>query len=271
MTKIRLSPSLLAAARACAGRCRKVTRVWRIGRRAAAAIAAVLIGAALAAPAVLLAPLDAGGNAPAAPWQVIGFPFQAKPLTHFDIVAIDSRRALRVEADQSYGILNHPLSGIGSGAHQLSWRWRVDVPNDKADLREWSGDDVAAEVCVGFDLPLDRVPFLDRQSLRAARLASKAEVPAAEVCYVWDSHLPTGTAIDSVFTRRVRRIVVRGAGTPVAAWRSETRDVDADFMRLFGEEARQVPPIIAVAVAADADNTRARTVAYVADVVLAQR
>ncbi|HOM12811.1 MAG TPA: DUF3047 domain-containing protein [Rubrivivax sp.] len=269
MTTPRLAPPMRAAAPAAGAAGGGVMR--RIGRRAAGAGAAALVGAALAAPAGLLAPLDAGGTTPAAPWHVIGFPFKTKPLTRFDIVDIDGQRAVRVEADQSYGILTHPLPGIGGDAHRLSWRWRVDVPNDKADLRERSGDDVAAEVCVGFDLPLDRVPFVERQALRVARMASKDVIPAAEVCYVWDSHLPTGTAIDSVFTRRVRMIVVRGAGTPVAAWRSETRDVDADFLRLFGDEAKEVPPIIAVAVAGDADNTRAHTVAYVADVVLANR
>ena len=193
------------------------------------------------------------------------------PFTHFDIVDVDGRRAFRVEADQSYGILIHPLSGSGGGAHRLSWRWRVDAPNDRAGLCERSGDDVAAEICDGFELPLDRVPFLERQSLRLARLASKEAVPAAEVCCVWDSHLPTRTEIDNAFTRRIRMIVVRGAGTPIATWRSQSRDIGADFVRLFGDEAKEVPPIIAVAVAGDADNTHVHTVAHVADLVLASR
>lgn len=243
----------------------------RSGRGATVAAAAALVGAALAVPARLLAPLDASGSAPAEPWHVVGLPFQAKPFTRFDIVDVDSQRVLRVEADRSYGILVHSLAGTGGGAHRLSWRWRVDVPNDKADLRERSAEDVAAEVCVGFDLPLERVPFVERQALRLTRMASKDAVPAAQVCYVWDSHLPSGSTIDSALTRRIRMIVVRGAGTPLAAWRSETRDVDADFMRLFGNEAKEVPPIVAVAVAGDADNTQSHTVAYVADVVLANR
>jgi hypothetical protein len=40
--------------------------------------------------------------------------------------------------------------------------------------------------------------------------------------------------------------------------------VAADFLRAFGDEAREVPPVSAVAVAGDADNTGAHSVAFVA-------
>jgi hypothetical protein len=244
-----------------------VGRFASIARPALVALAAA--GAAAAtAPGGVVGPFDSGrGVEPALPWHVIGFPFQTKPFTRFEVVEVDAQRVLRVEADGSYGILLYPLAG-GDGAFHLSWRWRVDRPNEGADLRQRSGDDVAAQVCVGFDLPLDPVPFIDRQLLRIARLASKDRVPAAAVCYVWDPHLPTGTTLDSAFTRRIRLIVLGGSGTAPATWQTESRDVAADFLRLFGDEAHEVPPIIGVAVAADADNTHAHTLAYVADLTL---
>ncbi len=228
--------------------------------------AATLIGGAVAALAAALVPLDAGSGSEApTPWHVIGFPLQTKPFTRFGLVEVDGKRVLRVEADKSYGILLHPMADA-EGGQVLSWRWRVDVPNDASDLRVKSGDDVAAEVCVGFDLPLGVLPFVDRQLLRVARLSSKDHIPAAAVCYVWDAHLAAGTALESVFTRRIRMIVLRGTGTPLGAWSSEKRDVHADFLRLFADEAQTVPPVVGVAIAADADNTKGHSVAYVADV-----
>ena len=119
-----------------------------------------------------------------------------------------------------------------------------------------------------FDLPLPAVPFLDRQVVRLARAHSAELLPTATVCYVWDAHFPPGTALDNAFTRRIRIIVLRGADTPLTSWHSERRDVHADFLRLFGDEAREVPPILGVGIAADADNTQGRSLAYVADVVL---
>jgi len=214
-----------------------------------------------------LTPLSTGtGSEPPPPWQEIGLPMQKKPFTAFSVVTLDGQRVLKVEADQSYGNLVHVLPRADTGRF-LSWRWRVDVPNDKADLRTRNGDDTAAEVCVLFDLPLSAVPFVDRQVVRLARLQSQQLLPSATVCYVWDAHFAPETALDNAYTRRIRMIVLRGAGTPLKSWQSERRDVHADFLRLFGDESRTVPDIIGIGIGADADNTRARSLSYVADLV----
>lgn len=231
-------------------------------------ILAGMLGAATLAQAGGLVPLDAGvGPAPPLPWHVAGLPLQTKPFSRFSIVELDGKRVLRLDADRSYGNLVHPLAAGESGRF-LSWRWRVDVPNERANLRLSGGDDAAAEVCVLFDLPLQAVPFIDRQVVRLARTQSTEVLPTATVCYVWDAHFPIGTVLDNAFTRRIRMIVVRGANTPLMAWRSEQRDVHADFLRLFGDEAQEVPAIVGIGIGADADSTQSRSLAYVADVVL---
>ena len=53
-------------------------------------------------------------------------------------------------------------------------------------------------------------------------------------------------------------------------WRDERRDIAADFRQLFGDESPEVPEILAIALGADADNTRGRSLAHVADLVLAR-
>jgi len=227
-----------------------------------------MLCAATLAQAGGLVPLDAGvGPAPPLPWHVAGLPMQSKPFTRFTMVELDGQRVLRLDADRSYGHLVHPLAA-GESGRVLSWRWRVDVPNERANLRLSGGDDAAAEVCVLLDLPLQAVPFIDRQVVRLARAHSTELLPTATVCYVWDAHFPIGTVLDNAFTRRIRMIVVRGANTPLMAWRSERRDVHADFLRLFGDEAQEVPAIVGIGIGADADNTQSRSLAYVADVVL---
>jgi hypothetical protein len=231
-------------------------------------VAAGLIAAACGAMAEGLVPLDAGVSpVPPPPWHVAGLPLQKKPFTRFEVVALDGKRVLRVEADRSYGNLVHPLPSDESGRY-LSWRWRVDLPNEHANLRVTGGDDSAAEVCVMFDLPMSAVPFVDRQLVRLARTRSTELLPTATVCYVWDAHFPIGTVLDNAFTRRVRLMVLRGANTPLTAWRSERRDVHADFLLLFGDEASTVPDIVGVGIAADADNTHSRSLSYIADIVL---
>ena len=213
-----------------------------------------------------LQPYAAAGSAPAAPWHVVGLPQQTKPITRFSVADIDGKRALRVEAVESYGNLVHSLS-LEKTAAKLSWRWRVELLNTAVNLRVKEGDDSALKVCALWDLPLENVPFVERQILRVARSKTAEPLPAATVCYVWDAKLAEGTELDSPFTHRLRYVILRSGDKP-GQWLSEKRDIGADFLKFFGNESATVPPLIGIAVGADADNTHGRSVGYMADLVL---
>jgi hypothetical protein len=227
--------------------------------------AATMLAAARAEPP--LQPFAAEGSAPMPPWHVVGLPQQTKPFTQFSVVELDGKRALRVEANESYGNLVHPIP-FNSGTAHLAWQWRMERLIDTADLRTRSGDDTALKICVFFDLAMDNIPFSDRQMLRFARSKSGDPVPGATVCYVWDAHLAAGTTLDNAFTRRVRYVVVRSGSERLNQWVAERRDVAADFMKLFGAESDRMPPIAAVAVGADSDNTHTHSLGYVSGLVL---
>ena len=213
-----------------------------------------------------LQPYAAAGSAPAAAWHVAGLPQQQKPFTKFSVVEVDGKRALRIEAVESYGNLVHTLQ-IEKATQKLSWRWRVELLNPAVNLRVKEGDDSALKVCALWDLPLEQVPFVERQIMRIARSKTAEPLPAATVCYVWDARLAEGTELDSAFTHRLRYVVLRSGDKP-SQWFAEKRDIGADFLRLFGSESATLPPLIGIAVGADADNTHGRSVAYVADLVL---
>jgi len=223
-------------------------------------------GAACGADATLM-PFGAVGATPTAPWHVVGLPQQTKPFTRFSVVDIDGKRAIKIEADESYGNLAHPVQ-MAVPAH-LAWQWRIEKPLENADLRQRGGDDTAVKVCASFDLSIDNIPFTDRQILRIARGKTTEPVPAASVCYVWDAKLPAGTALDNAFTRRIRYIVLQSGNDRLDRWVSERRDLAADFMRLFKDESpNTVPPIIGIAIGADSDNTKSKAVSYVSGIVL---
>jgi hypothetical protein len=235
--------------------------------RILALLAALAAGAPCAAESWLQPYADAS-SAPASPWVVLGLPHQSKPFTRFSVVDLDGKRALRMEANKSYGNLVHPLKRTVTTAH-LAWQWRVDEPLKDTDLHEKAGEDIAAKVCTAWDLPIESISFAERQTLRIARAASDVELPGATVCYVWDPVLAPDTQLESPYTRRVRYIVLRGPADPLRRWTAERRDIVADFFALFGDEAKKtLPPLIGVLVGADADNTRQHSVADVADIVL---
>ena len=222
------------------------------------ALSLALAGALWVPP---LAPL-VDGNRFGEGWRVVGLPNQVPPMTRFTPEAVQGRAAVRVEADKSYGNLVLPLPGVAA-PRSLQWSWRLLEPAARSDLHSKSGDDVAAKVCLSFDLPLAQVPFMDRQRLRLARDVSGQDLPSATLCWVWATTEAVGAKIDNVYSRRVRYIVLRNARDAPGAWVDEQRDVAADFVLAFGDESATVPPLTGVAVGADADNTGGRSVAHI--------
>jgi hypothetical protein len=220
------------------------------------------------------APVVAGlfeGDALASAWRFIGWPQQKPPLTRYSVEDLSGvpgapgeRQVLRIEARQSYGNLVQALPAVPA-PQRLSWTWRVTQGNPAVALNQKAGDDTPAKVCLGFDLPLAQVPFVERQLLRMARSRSAEVLPAATLCWAWGGAEAIGQVVENPYSRRVRTIVLRrhtpGVGSPADTWQDEQRDVVADFLRVFGDEAKEVPPVIALIVAGDADNTRGHSVA----------
>jgi len=229
-------------------------------------VAAALCGTAARAEPVLV-PFTGATGAPPTPWKVSGLPQQTKPFTRFSVVDIDGKRAVKIEADLSYGNLVHPVKDVAAPVH-LSWQWRIEKPIENADLHEKRGDDTAVKVCVVFDMPMDNVPFTERQLLRLARSKTTDLVPTATLCYVWDAKLPAGTTLDNAFTRRQRYMILESGIDRLNKWVAEKREVGADFLKLFSDEIRTVPPIIGVVVGADSDNTQSKSVSYVSGISL---
>lgn len=221
-----------------------------------------------------LLPLTSQHSANTPGWRFVGLP--NKPdvsATRFELGQVEGVAGVQMRTNQSYGTWAHDWRG---SAGTLQWRWRLDQAlsggQRPADLRRKDGDDAALKVCVMFDHPLDRVPFGERTLLRVARSVTGENLPAATVCYLWDPLQAQNTNAANPYSRRVRYVVVQGTGAPTQRWLSESRDVAQDFVTLFGDELpagstrTAVPPVMAVVIGADSDNTQARSSGWVAQV-----
>ncbi len=211
------------------------------------------------------------GVAPA-PWRVVGLPDKKIPATEFAIRLLDEKSVLQVRANQSYGTLSHALLPRVPGPQAtLQWRWRVDQPLASPNLQRKEGDDAALKVCAMFDMPLERLGFVERNLMRLARSRSGEPLPAATLCYVWDATLATGTLLPNAYTARVRYLVINGTGSAPGQWASHSRNLQQDFLKAFGHESTGVPPLIAIVVGADGDNTGGESLAYVGDIALMEQ
>jgi hypothetical protein len=198
-------------------------------------------------------------------WQVATFPQQKMPVTRYQGESVDGRASVRMEARSSYGPLVHAFTPP-QPITQLQWSWRVAQQGAAIDLRSKAGDDSAAKVCLSFVWDDARVPFLERQLLRLARLSTGQALPASTLCWVWGALEAAGEAIDNPYSRRVRSIVLRNVTDVGTAWFDERRDVMRDLRQTFGDEwpaGAAAPLVTAVFIAADADNTASHSIGWV--------
>ena len=235
-----------------------------------ALLALGLTFASASACAQSLSPLVPADGTAANTWRYVGFPKSKAdiPATRFELADVQGERALKVSTRASYGTWLHDLPKVDPG--RLQWRWRLDQPltggKNEVDILTKEGDDAALKVCVMFDHPLGRVPFAQRTLLRIARSISGEDLPAATICYVWDSVHPAGLQGANPYTQRVRFMTLQGKGAPLAQWQTETRDVAVDFAKLFADElptGASAPTVRAVLIGADSDNTGSQSVAWV--------
>ncbi len=236
-------------------------------RGIAASLLTTLLAHAAAAP--LPAFSIAAIGQPPAPWKAVGLPERyAKPITQFDISEIDGQQALRVRADKSWGTLAHPASNVVKPGTLLKWRWRLDQPLVKSDVRSKSTEDSALKVCVSFDMPVDNIPGGERALFKLAQFFTKDKIPTATLCYIWGGKEAMGYQQASPVTARVRYIVLANESTPLKAWQSKESNIHADFLKAFGQEAGIVPALSAILLGADADNTLGSSIGFIGDVQL---
>ena len=235
-----------------------------------ALVLAVAAGVSFAATGPTVAPFSgATGAALPAPWRIVTLP-KIPRHTRYVIAESDGRRAVRADADASYANVVHPLNAEIGSTPILRFAWRVDRFPADSDLTSRARDDLAAKVCVLFDVPLERLSFVDRTKVQLGRQLFDPDLPAATICYVWDRTMPTGRWIDNVYTDRVRMLVLRsGANGEQGRWFDERRDLRADFRQAFPREAAAgLPKVAALAFATDADNTKSQAAAWFGDMAL---
>jgi hypothetical protein len=233
----------------------------------------VWIAGSLASPLFAASPAlfsSVSGSQAPPPWHVVGLPERyAKPVTQFDLMDVDGAHVLRVRADKSWGSLVHPMSEPVKPNTLLRWRWRLDQPLAKSDIHAKNTEDGALKVCLSFDMSADLIPAGERGLFKLAQFFTREKIPTATLCYLWGGKEEIGYQQASLFTARVRFIVLANESTPLKAWTSKERNIHADFLKAFGHESHTVPALSAIIVGADADNSGGSSVGYVGDVLLA--
>lgn len=80
--------------------------------------------------------------------------------------------------------------------------------------------------------------------------------------------MPVSTQIPNAYSSRVRYVVLDSGKKQIKTWVTHERDITSDFQKVFGHETETIPPLIAIVVGADSDNTLSSSLGYVGDITL---
>lgn len=229
---------------------------------------AALIAAFIAiAPAALAAGSDSLfsqaplGNALPTGWQNLPV-VKGKKITQYTVVADGARNVIEANSVDSASALMHKGDGIDlSATPSLTWRWKVDRAIPGADNRTADGEDSPARIVFLFDGDKSKLSFGDRAAIGFAK-AGGEELPYATLMYIWSNSGPVGDVIENPHTDRVQMMVVAGGDGSLGKWQTFTRNVAADYERIYHEKPGK---LIAYGVFTDSDNTHATSHAWYGD------
>lgn len=128
----------------------------------------------------------------------------------------DGEPALSMRSDRASFGVQRALAVDLKAYPVLRWKWRVDELPRGGDFRSGGTDDQAAQLYVAF--PRMRV-----------------------IAYFWEAEPPEGTIGDLLGIppfAKVRVIVLRSGPKEAGRWVGESRDLQADYRTVFGEELR---------------------------------
>ena len=171
----------------------------------------------------------------------------ARRATRFRVADDAGDAVLRADSHEAAAAFWRRVEAGPAETLTLSWRWRVStLPMTRGHERSRRGDDYAARLLVAFD-----EGFLEGE--------------ARAISYVWAHGEAVGASYPNPYHREVATLVLRNSEDGVGAWQLESRDVLADYQRLFGEPAEH---IYAVAFIVDTDNTSSRVTSWLDEMVL---
>lgn len=194
-------------------------------------------------------------------WQPISFA-KIDTRTQYDLVRADSGMVVRARSDGGASGLATECRIDLTEYPILEWRWKVNGVVEDGNARTKAGDDYPARIYVTFDY--DDLGFAARVKLTALRALGYDEIPTRALNYVCTNEVDRPTILPNAYSDWVMMVAVRSGTEHVGAWRTEHRNVLADYRAAFGGTP---PPVNGVVIMTDTDDTNGQATAYHGDIV----
>lgn len=148
-------------------------------------------------------------------------------------------------AEKTCSALTHKLNLTPPTKLTLRWHWKISGVETNGSERNIKKFDHAARVFIAFDT------FIG---------------PARTLNYMWGDAEKAGTVLAHPKSERAQIFVLESGNTRAGQWVSESRDVTADWKKVFPD--REMPKIIGIGLMTDSDSLGAKLEGFYADVEL---
>lgn len=176
-------------------------------------------------------------------------PFKQRPETAYTLAAVEGKQVVHAVCRNSAAGLVWKGDVNLNKTPVLHWRWKVAHVYTGLNQQIKAGDDFPARVYV---------------------VTGSRWLPwtLRSLSYVWSSAADVASAWNSPYTDQARMIPVERGAAHAGQWRSESRNVRADFKRVFGSD---IGSIGAVAIMTDCDDSHRHDQAWYGNLYFAAR
>lgn len=197
-------------------------------------------------------------------WQSLTFPNIARH-SHYQLVDIDGLHRVRATSSDSASGLIFRVHVDPSQYPVIRWRWKISGVYSKGDARKKAGDDYPARIYVAFAFEPQRASWWEKLRRKAAQIFYRGPLPGSALNYIWANRLPPGKIIANAFSPQTMMIPVETGNRHRGQWRTEQRNIVADYRKAFGHSP---PPIVGIGIMTDSDNTGESATAWYGDIEL---
>lgn len=195
-------------------------------------------------------------------WLPLTFKNIAKH-TDYQLVVEDGNTVVHARTEDSASLLVTRFNVKPDEHLKLHWCWKVSNIFEAGDARSKSGDDYPARIYIAFAFDAKSATFMEKLKYNAANAFTEDTLPGSALNYIWANKLPAGQIVNNPYSEQTKMIAVQSGKAELGQWVCNSRDIVADYQTAFGHAP---PPIIAIGIMSDSDNTGESAEAWYDDI-----
>jgi hypothetical protein len=183
--------------------------------------------------------------------------------TDYQLVVEEGNTVVHASTEDSASLLVTKFNVEPDERLKLDWCWKVSNIFEAGDARSKSGDDYPARIYIAFAFDAESATFMDKFKYNTANVFTEDILPGSALNYIWANKLPVGEIVNNSYSEKTKMIAVQSGKAELGQWVCNSRDIISDYKMAFG---RPPPPIIAIGIMSDSDNTGESAEAWYGDI-----